>query len=115
MTSARITSACEIGDRDPARVFAQQVDGTQDPFVDGRLGETDANEGFQDVEACIVRRRRRKPAFKQFGISRAPSAEPLAASGECRCRDAREREENAWPQDRKSTRLNSSHLGISYA
>src|SRR5438045_9172499 len=48
----------------------------------------------------------RRRAAARTGGCRGPGRAPRSARGRCRRRRAR---------DRKSTRLNSSHLGISYA
>src|SRR5258705_9101150 len=63
----------------------------------------------------------RSPLVARFArILECPGAHDVVAGGEARPRDVarpirRDRQQDPGTLDRKSTRLNSSHLGISYA
>src|SRR5439155_15290823 len=62
----------------------------------------------------MIRRHPRSTLFPYTTLFRSPVGQPLAVGVETDC-NCREEEDRAIRLDRKSTRLNSSHVAISYA
>src|SRR5262249_22031407 len=98
VTGTRATSVRELGDCRPALVSAQQRNGTHDPLGNGGSPRAGAHAALPQVEVFLAQSRPGRSCFERGGIGGAPSRQPLAASGEVRRWNAREREENARAQ-----------------
>src|SRR5699024_5950638 len=97
---------------DPERLRASQRTRGEDPSIADRLLELDAGH-----RSALTRFETLRAEQKSVGrsVSKAPSEEREELLAKAKSLSAEVKEAEAEAGDRKSTRLNSSHVSISYA